>query len=400
MKNIKKLNITNKITPIIASGVLFLTGCGQIQKENVETDVINASSISSEEAITTTTNTSVTTKDVKSTTTTTSTTEVKSSDLVTTTTASTTTLPHTTTTTTTYVKHPGEAGFNEFNNHLTDIMGEYNSYSYVDGYEEYVCLKGDTLKSVAEKFNTTIGNIIEINHLTSDELTDGQKIKYSVKDEFINVPCGTDVTGIAVAHGINEDEVLALNDIPAYNTVIGRDAAIKLHRYVGFEDSYQTGIGTVNVIYNNRILGEDVEYAHGFMGSSQRALVKNSILNGTSTATFYCFDGANNIIEENTICSNPKRIDVINGIPVAFVRTREDLEELASAYGVELDELAIMQWGSVNNNNYFVHVTEDDEQFITFDGRIIEGYKMISAISYEKDNDGNVIDATNKQLIK
>ena len=400
--NIKKLNITSKIAPIIASGVLFLTGCGHdtVQKESVSTNEVKASSITTENVteganVETTTNVVTTKNDVVSTTTTGYTTligEAVSSV------RTTTTVPATTTTTT-YVKHPGEAGYNEFNNNLTDIIGEYNTYSYVDGYEEYTCLEDDTLKSLASKFNTTVGSLIELNHLTSDKLCAGQVIKYNVKDEYINVKAGTDVTGVAISNGIDTDELLDLNGIPAYNTVIGRDAAIRLHRFVGNENSYQTPLGTANVIYNNRIFGEELEFAHGFAGSSQRLLAKNSSLNGTSNATFYLFDGGDGIIEQNTICFNPKRIGDIDGIPVAFLRTRDDLEELAAAYGIELDDTAIMQWGSTNENNYPIHHTEDGEMFITFDGRTLIGYNLTSGISYDKDAEDNIIDTT-KQLIK
>lgn len=414
----KKLKITSKLAPVVASGVLFLTGCGALEQETAVNDIKEVSTTSTvDDEVTTTTTvttaykpttTTVTTTDkniaetvnadVNDTILGTAQTDIRSTALGTAQSETRTTTTEATTSEKT-IKHPGESGYNEFNNHLTDILGEYHTYSYVDGFEEYTVCDGDTLNSIADKFHTTIGFLIDDNHLTSDTVEVGQKLKYRVKDEFINCKAGTDVTGIAVSNGIDVEELLELNDIPEYNTTIGRDAAIKLHRFLGNDESYRSHVGVVNCIYNNRIMGEDVLYAHGYMGASQRVLTKCSSLSGTSAATFYLFDGCNNIINTNTICSNPKKIDTINGIPVAYLRTEKDLEDLASTYNVELNDLARMQWESVNYENYTVHVTDDGEQFITFDGRILDGYNLISSKEYHNDENENTIES-NKQLIK
>lgn len=386
-KNIKKLNITNKLVPIVLGGFLVLTGCGNDKiKDSATIEPVNASTISNDETIavitdanfvsnSTTSFTTSTGKIINTDNTTKS--ENKETEIIDTTSI------HPTTANTdseVSVKHSGEAGYNEFNNRLLDIMGDYNTYSYISGFEEYIAGRDDTLKSIADKFNTTVGYLIDDNHLTDDKIVEGQVLKYRVKDEYINVKAGNDFAGIAIAHGIPIEDVLKLNDIPSYNcdTPIGKDSAIKLHRYIGNESRYQTNTGVVNVIYDNRILGEDVLFARGFAGCSQFVLVKNSSLSGTSAATLYSFDGDCNILNYEMVCTNPKRIDSIDGIPVAYLRTVEDLQELADAYGIELSDVSKMQWESVNFNNYPVHITEDGEQFITFDGRILDGYDMIS----------------------
>ena len=392
-KSINKLNITNKFAPIVCGGVLLLTGCGTEKLNNDVTGInsANASVINTEDETfvvitgdinniknnTVTTTTTIpedeviesTTKYIKDTT----------SEKVTDTTNG--TLADTIFTTTVDLEGDSiDALYKELENRLVDIMGEYNTYSYVDTFDEYKVNQDDTLKSIADKFNTSVGCLIEDNNLTDDKVFDGQIIKYRVKDEYINVKAGNDISGIAISHGIPIEDVLKLNNIPSYNcdTPIKKDAAIKLHRYIGNERSYDTNIGVVNVIYDNRILGEEVEFAHGFAGSSQLLLVKNSSLNGTSAATSYSFDGAKNIIDYNMICINPKKIESIDGIPVAYLRTSDDLEKLADAYGIELDDISNLQWESVNLENYPVHITEDGEQFITFDGRILSGYNLIS----------------------
>ena len=41
-------------------------------------------------------------------------------------------------------------------------------------YQTYAVVTGDTLSGIAQKFNTTVAKLKEINHLTSDFLQIGQ----------------------------------------------------------------------------------------------------------------------------------------------------------------------------------------------------------------------------------
>ena len=384
----KKLNITSKFAPIVASGVLILTGCGTIEQDTAINDVSEVNNTSTMEEVTTTTDvttTKATTNTKNTTTTTVSTTygtqlgsaysETRKTNPTTlgsavTDTRTTTTTADTTTKKT--IKHPGESGYNEFNNHLTDILGEYNTYSYVDGFESYIVMEGDDLKSIASKFNTSMGDLIDDNHLTTDKLEVGQVLKYRVKDEYLNIKAGRTADEIATVEGIDVDEILKLNDIPEYNanTEIGRDAAIKLHRYVGYEDNYETHTHKVNVIYNNRVCGDKIVYATGFAGSSQRLFVlDNSRFIGNANYVYeYQFDGGDTCISKKAIMRNAKDIDTVQGLPVAYLRDEDDLQTIASEVGTQLDEMGRMQWESSNLENYPVSVDEFGNEFIAYSG--------------------------------
>lgn len=428
-----KININKgTIASLLTGATLILTGCSTYQDNNMKKEVAagnNAVTSQLDDTVTTTTTTTTVTNvtttaktnnkpSTNSTTTTTATS--KNEDAVVTSTTkkeasnpveqtsevATDAVVYQTTTTTTKAENKEKTmdDANEQKTKITapDFVVDYNNYQYVDTTMDYVIKEDDcpmVMETLVERFHTTRSAIFEANKTGMLAVSPGDIVKIPVKDEYISARAGEDVKGIAACHGIDEKELLELNGMSENDTILKEDTLVKLHRYYGNENSYKTGIGTVNVINNNRIMGENVLYAHGYMGASQRVLSKCSSLSGTSAATFYLFDGANNIIDAKIICSNPKKIDTINGIPVAYLRTEKDLEDLASTYNVELDDTARMQWESVNYENYTVHVTDDDEQFITFDGRILDGYNLMSNIEYHNDENENTTES-NKQLIK
>ena len=64
------------------------------------------------------------------------------------------------------------------NNQITDSLsiGQILKIPKVKDNEIYTVLKNDTLYSIAKKFNTTINEIISINNLESTILSIGQKL--------------------------------------------------------------------------------------------------------------------------------------------------------------------------------------------------------------------------------
>ena len=52
-----------------------------------------------------------------------------------------------------------------------------NDNNYSDNYFNYTVISGDTLYSLARKYNTTVSEIKKLNNLTSDILRIGQVLK-------------------------------------------------------------------------------------------------------------------------------------------------------------------------------------------------------------------------------
>lgn len=87
---------------------------------------------------------------------------------------------------------------------------------------EYIVKKGDTLYSIANKYNTTVDNLKSINNFVTDSLSIGQIIKLPTKDEIIINPIlentyvvksGDTLYSIANLYGISVDDLKKINNL-------------------------------------------------------------------------------------------------------------------------------------------------------------------------------------------
>lgn len=104
----------------------------------------------------------------------------------------------------------------------------------------YTVKAGDTLYSIAQKFNTTVNDIKALNSLTGNNLSIGTQLripKVEVEEEFINytVKPGDTLYSIARNYGLSANDIIEYNDLGT--TVLIPNQNLKLPINVDFEPS-------------------------------------------------------------------------------------------------------------------------------------------------------------------
>lgn len=95
-----------------------------------------------------------------------------------------------------------------------------------DTSDEYVVKKGDTLYSIARKYNTSVDNLKSINNITTDSLAIGQIIKLpstssTASDTYI-VKKGDSLYSIARTYNISVDKLKEINNLTSNALAIGQ----------------------------------------------------------------------------------------------------------------------------------------------------------------------------------
>ena len=92
--------------------------------------------------------------------------------------------------------------------------------------DTYTVKAGDTLYSIARKFNTTVNELIKINNLTSDLLTIGMKLKIPTKEEqneyvIYTIKEGDSLYSIANKYNITVNDLIDYNALPSMVVTVG-----------------------------------------------------------------------------------------------------------------------------------------------------------------------------------
>lgn len=116
---------------------------------------------------------------------------------------------------------------------VVKAVASYIGVPYTSPTDEYYTVeKGDSLWSIANKFNTTVANLKSLNNLSSNLLQIGQKLKISATslnptNEYYTVKKGDTLYSIASKNNLNVQELKDLNNLTSNNLSIGQSLLIK-----------------------------------------------------------------------------------------------------------------------------------------------------------------------------
>lgn len=112
----------------------------------------------------------------------------------------------------------------------------------------YIVQKGDSLWSVAKKYGLTVDKLKELNNLSSNMLSVGQKLL--VKDTsssedvgvYYTVKAGDTLYGIAKQYGLTVDELKTMNNLKSNNLTINQKLLVSGTSDMGSTSNYDTYI--------------------------------------------------------------------------------------------------------------------------------------------------------------
>ena len=119
----------------------------------------------------------------------------------------------------------------ELNNLTSDILSIgmlLNVPSGLSSVSTYTVTSGDTLYGIAKKFNVTVDDLKNVNNLTSNMLSIGQKLIIpTIVDTTYVVKKGDTLYGIAKDNNISVDKIKKLNNLTSNELSIGQILIVK-----------------------------------------------------------------------------------------------------------------------------------------------------------------------------
>ena len=123
--------------------------------------------------------------------------------------------------------------YKEYAEAVVEAVLDYKNIPY-DKSDVYIVKAGDSLYSIANKYNTTVNELKSLNNLTSNSLSIGQKLKLPqiieddviIGDNIYVVKSGDTLYNIAKTLGVGVDELKSTNNLVSNNLSVGQKLKI------------------------------------------------------------------------------------------------------------------------------------------------------------------------------
>lgn len=96
----------------------------------------------------------------------------------------------------------------------------------LNDYNEYIVVKGDSLYSIAKKYNVSVSELISFNNLKNSNLYVGQKIKIPKSINKYTVVKGDSLYSIAKMFNTSVSNIISKNNLKSTSLSIGQDLII------------------------------------------------------------------------------------------------------------------------------------------------------------------------------
>ncbi len=208
---------------------------------------------------------------------------------------------------------------------LTDaaIQGIIDYIGDIDIVENvYIVKRGDSLYSIANKYNTTVAELKRINNLTSDNLSIGQKLIVPVVKEEIDtvyfVKPGDNLYAISKKFNMSVNDIKRINNLQNDDLYIGQKLIIKDMTMPSQSDTYivKTGDTLYSIAKKFNISVDDLKLANGINNNllmlGQELIIPSNIYMVETGDTLYSIATKHNVSVNEIKNKNNLTTDMIS----------------------------------------------------------------------------------------
>jgi LysM repeat protein len=196
-------------------------------------------------------------------------------------------------------------------------------YIPVEGVTTYTVQKGDSLWSIAQKFNTTVDELKRVNNLTTTALNVGQILKLPTEIETENyitytVKAGDNLYSIARAYNISVTNLIEFNNLPSTSLSIGQQLLIPVEEEI------------IEII-------EPTEYIEHIVKSGESLYSIGKKYGYTATELMQYNNLSSNLLSLGQVLRIPNIITEVT----YTVKPGDSLYSIARTYNTSVDEIKI-----------------------------------------------------------